>query len=89
MTLFKNDLFIWLGPTAEFFFYSSKPNIAVSGFDYAQSFAGLFAAGFNADVIYPLKRNFQLESSLSLTVLSLGYRMVDSEDFIFRTKLII
>jgi hypothetical protein len=80
MTLFKNDLFIWLGPSTEFFFYYSKPNIAVSGFDYAQSFAGLIALGFNADVIYPLKHNFQLESSLSLTVLSLGFRMVDVEE---------
>ena len=80
MTLFKNDLFIWLGPSTEFFFYYSKPNIAVSGFDYAQSFAGLFALGFNADVICPLKRNFQLESSLNLTALSLGFRMVDSEE---------
>lgn len=80
MTLFKNDLYIWLGPSTEFFFYYSKPNIAVSGFDYAQSFAGLLALGFKADVIYPLKHNFQLESSLSLTVLSLGIRMVDSEE---------
>ena len=80
MTLFKNDLYIWLGPSTEFFFYYSKPNIAVSGFDYAQSFAGLLALGFKADAIYPLKRNFQLESSLGLTVLSLGFRMVDSEE---------
>ena len=57
--LFKNDLYIWLGPSAEVFFYYSKPNIAVSGFDYAQSFAVLFAGGFNSDVIYPLKPNFQ------------------------------
>ena len=80
MTLFKNDLYIWLGPSVEFFFYYSKPNIAVSGFDYAQSFAGLFALGLNADIIYSLKRNFQLESSLSLAVLSLGFRMVDNEE---------
>ena len=80
MLLFKKDLYIWLGPSTEFFFYNNKPNIAVSGFDYAQSFAGLLALGFNADVIYPLKRNFQLESSLSLTVLSLGIRMVDTEE---------
>ena len=80
MTLFNNDLYIWLGPSVDFFFYYSKPDIAVSGFDYAQSFAILFAAGFNADVIYPLKPNFQLESSISLTVLSLGFRMVDGEE---------
>lgn len=79
-SLFKKDLFIWLGPSTEFFFYYSKPDIAVSGFDYAQSLAGLFALGFNADAIYPLKRNFQLEFSLSLTALSLGWRMVDTEE---------
>ena len=80
MTLFKKDLFIWLGPSTGFYFYYSKPNIAVGGFDYAQSLAGLFAVGFNTDVIYPLKHNFQLESSLSLTVLSLGFHIVDSDE---------
>ncbi len=80
MILFKNDLYIWLGPSTELYFYYNKPNIAVSGFDYAQSFAGLLALGFYADFIYPLGRNFQVESSLSLTVLSLGFRMVDSEE---------
>ncbi len=78
--MFKKDLYIWLGPSTDFFLYNSEPFIAVSGFDYAKSFAGLFSLGFNADVIYPLKRNFQLESSLSLTVLSLGIRMVDTEE---------
>ena len=78
--LFQKDLFIWLGPSTDFFLYYSKPYIAVTGFDYAQSFAGLFSLGFNADVIYPLNQNFQLESSLRLAVLSLGWRMVDSEE---------
>ena len=78
--LFKKDLHIWLGASTNFFFYYAKPQIAVSGFDYAQSFAGLFSLGFNADVIYPINHKFQLESSLRLTVLSLGLRMVDSEE---------
>ena len=80
MTLFKEKLLIWLGPSTEFFVYYSKPNIAVSGFDYSQSIAMLFALGFNADVIYPLKRNFQLEFSFNVTVLSMGYRMTDMEE---------
>ena len=78
--LFHHDLYAWLGPTTEFFFYYNKPDIAVSGFDYAQSFAGLFSVGGRTEVIYPLKRNLQLESSLGITVLSLGFRMVDSEE---------
>jgi predicted porin len=78
--LFKKELYIWLGPSTEFFFYYAKPHIAVSGFDYAQSFAGLFSLGFNADIVYSLNQSFQLESSLRSTVLSLGWRMVDSEE---------
>ena len=78
--LFKKELYIWLGPSTEFFFYYAKPHIAVSGFDYAQSFAGLFSLGFNADIVYSLNQNFQFESSLRSTVLSLGWRMVDSEE---------
>ena len=78
--LFKNDLYIWLGPSTELFFYYSKPNIAFSGFDYAQSFAVLAAIGFNADVIYPVNNNFQLESSLSLTAISMGFHLVDTEE---------
>ena len=80
MLLFKKELYIWLGPSTEFFFYYAKPHIAVSGFDYAQSFAGLFSLGFNADIVYSLNQSFQLESSLRSTVLSLGWRMVDSEE---------
>jgi hypothetical protein len=78
--IFKKDLYIWLGPSTEFFFFANNQNIAVTGFDYAQSYAALFSLGFQAECIFPLKRNFQLESSLRLTVLSLGYRMVDSEE---------
>ena len=78
--LFKKELYTWLGPSTEFFFYYAKPHIAVSGFDYAQSFAGLFSLGFNADIVYSLNQNFQFESSLRSTVLSLGWRMVDSEE---------
>jgi hypothetical protein len=78
--LFKKKLYIWLGPSTEFFFYYSKPHIAVSGFDYAQSFAGLFSLGFNTEAVYSLNQNFQLESSLRSTVLSLGLRMVDNEE---------
>lgn len=76
----NNDLYIWLGPSTDFYFFYNVPNIAVSGFDYAQSYAALFSLGFNADAIYPLNQNFQVESSLKMSLLSLGFRMVDSEE---------
>jgi len=79
-SLFKKDLYFWLGPSTEIFVYNNDQDIAVSGFDYAQSMAGMISLGINVDAIYPLKRKLSLESSLRLTVLSLGFRSVDSEE---------
>ena len=79
-SLFNKDLYLWLGPATEFFFFYNDQNIAVSGFDYAQSVAALFSVGLNMHGIYPLNSKIQLESSLKLTVLSLGFRMVDNEE---------
>ena len=80
MTLLKKSLFLWIGPFGEFYFFYNKPDIAVSGFDYAQSFAALLSLGLNAECIYPVKQKFQVESSLRFTVLSFGGRMVDNEE---------
>jgi hypothetical protein len=80
LSLFNKDLFIWLGPSTEFFFYVNEPRISVDGFDYAQSFAGLFSIGFNTEAIYPLSRTIFLETSLDLTPLSVGIHIVDSEE---------
>lgn len=79
-TLLNRDFHLWIGPAFDLFFFFNKPKIAVSGFDYAQSFALLLSAAINADMILKLNPKFQLESSLKLTVLSLGMRMVDSEE---------
>ncbi len=76
-TLFKKDLFIWLGPTADIFIYFNEPNIAYSGINLAMSFAGLISVGFDADFVYPLSDKFQLESTVYLSVLSLGFRMIE------------
>jgi hypothetical protein len=71
---------LWLGPSTEFFFFYNDQNIAVSGFDYAQSAAGLFSLGVNVNGIYPVRNNLQLESAITLTILSLGFRLVDNEE---------
>jgi len=80
MTMFNKGLFLWIGPSSEFYFFYNKPDIAVSGFDYAQSFAVLFSLGLNAVCIYPVNNKFQVESLLRFTVLSFGGRMVDNEE---------
>jgi len=80
ISIFQKDLYLWLGPSTEFLYVYNDQNIAVAGFDYAQSFAGLFSLGLNVNGIYPLMHHLQLESSLRLTVLSLGLRMVDSDE---------
>lgn len=79
-TLFSKDVYTFLGPSTELFFYYNNQNIAVDGFDYAQSFAALFSLGISSEIIYPVWSNFNVESSLAFSVLSLGLRIVDSEE---------
>ena len=80
MSLFTRDVYAFLGPSTELYFFYNKQNIAVSGFDYAQSFAALFSVGLNSEIIFPIRKDLQAESSLCLSILSLGFRMVDSEE---------
>lgn len=79
-SLFSKMAYAYIGPATEIFVYTNKQNIAVSGFDYAQSFAALLSLGLSCDLIYPLSGSFNIESSLSFSVLSLGLRMVDMEE---------
>ncbi len=78
--LFNRDLNIWLGPTAELFFFYNDQHIAVDGFDYTQSLAALLSAGIDFAGIYSLSSAFKIESSIAMTVLSLGVRIVDEEE---------
>ena len=80
ISLFQKDLYLWLGPATELFFFSNDQNIAVSGFDYAQSYAGLLSVGLNAEGIYPVNEAWVFESAVRLTVLSLGLHMVDNDE---------
>ena len=80
MSLLARDVYAFLGPSSELYFFYNKQNIAVSGFDYAQSFAALFSIGLNSEFIFPIRKNLQAEGALGLSMLSLGFRMVDSEE---------
>lgn len=79
-TLFNNNTYLYLGPTTELFFYYNNQNIAVSGFDYAQSIAVLISLGFSSELFYPLSDKIYIETSLDFDLLSLGFRTVDSEE---------
>jgi hypothetical protein len=79
-SLFAKKAYAYLGPSTEVFVYTNKQNIAISGFDYAQSFAALLSLGLSSGIIYPLSNSFNIESSLNFGVLSLGFRMVDMEE---------
>ncbi len=74
------DLYLWLGPSVDTNVLYNKPDIAVSGFDYAQSFAYLIGGSFNAAATLPLNSKFLVESSFNVSLLSFGLRMVDSEE---------
>ena len=79
-TIFSKDAHLYLGPSTELFFYYNNQNIAVDGFDYAQSFALLISGGISSQLFYKLSNSFNIEGSLDFSVLSLGFRMVDSEE---------
>jgi hypothetical protein len=78
--MFNKDAYLYLGPSTELFVYYNKQNIAVSGFDYAQSLALLISAGVNSQLFYKLWHDFNIEGSFNFNVLSLGFRMVDMEE---------
>ena len=78
--LFHKDLHIFLGPSTDFIYFFNEPDIAVAGFDYSQSFAAMLSVGLNTDVVYPITQKFQIESFLSLSVLSFTFRAVDSDE---------
>ena len=80
LRLFERDFGLWLGPTTDIFYYSNNPDIAVSGFDYTNSYAALFSLGFRGDAIYPVSDRFSIESTLQSTIFSAGIRAVDSEE---------
>lgn len=79
-TLFDKEAYTYLGPSTELFFYYNQQNIAVSGFDYAQSYAMLISGSINFHLYYLLTKDFNIEGSLGFSIISLGFRMVDMEE---------
>jgi hypothetical protein len=80
ISLFSRDVHAFVGPSTELYFFYNRQNIAVSGFDYAQSFAALLSLGARSEAIFPIRQSLQVEGSLAFSLLSLGFRMVDFEE---------
>jgi hypothetical protein len=78
--LLSRDLFVFLGPSTGVHFFANELQIAVSGFDYAQSFAVLISLGLHTEIIMPLAPGLEAEGRLRFAALSLGMRMVDDEE---------
>ena len=73
--LFGNDLFTYIGPSAEAFVYYRKQNIAQNpeaSPDIYQSGAWLFSLGARGEMTLLFGEGFQLESALQASLLSLG-----------------
>lgn len=78
--LFGNDVYMFIGPSAEIFAYYNDQKIAVDGFDYSQSLAVLLSGSFTSRLIYILSENLDIEGSLDFSLLSLGVRIIDEEE---------
>lgn len=79
-SLLSRDVFAFLGPSIGAHFFYNEPQIAVDGFDYAQSFAVLISLGLHTEIFMPLGHGLQAEGRLRFAALSLGVRMVDDEE---------
>lgn len=80
LNLFRKELGFWIGPTTDFAYFENHPEIAVSGFDYTNSFATLISLGFRSDAVYPAGIKWALETSIRFTLLTVGMRTVDEEE---------
>lgn len=80
LKLFDNEVYIYLGPASELFFYYNKQRIAVSGFNYSQSGVLLISGSLNTNVYYKLSENLNLEGTMNFGVLAFAFRMVDAEE---------
>jgi hypothetical protein len=80
VSLFRKNFGLWLGPTTDVYYFQNNPDIAVSGFDYTNSYATLLSLGFRFDGIYTLSERFSMETTVQTSLLSLGMRSVDREE---------
>jgi len=81
-SLLDRDVFAYVGPSADLFFYYRQQQIASGGnaFFSAYSFAMFFSLDVNSTLVLPLSSGFSTEGSARLSLLSLGGRLADMHD---------
>jgi hypothetical protein len=78
--LLSRDAYAFLGPSAELFLLFNEQHVAVANPNFSESGAGLVSLGIDSRVVAPRGDHLQAEASLQLAVLSLGLRVVDTEE---------
>jgi len=73
-TLFSKNVFTYIGPSTEFFLFSNTPKYVEGGVNINYSFILLISGGINFEFIVPFQHRIQIESSIYLSLLSLGIR---------------
>jgi hypothetical protein len=78
-SLFTKRVFILLGPSSELFVHFRRQNIAGSNESIlnAYSFALLISGGIRSEAYCPINSDLQLQSSVGLSILSFGGRIVN------------
>jgi hypothetical protein len=78
----SHDVFAYIGPSTELFFYYRQQRIATGGnaFFSAYSFAFFLSASANSTLVVPISPVVSVESSARLALLSVGFRLTDFQD---------
>ena len=79
LNLFSKKVYIYLGPSWDFYLHFRNQNMASHMMATTLSSATLVSLGLNSEFICPIKPKLQAEGSLGLNLLSLGGRLPDLE----------
>ena len=73
--LFNKDVFVFLGPSTDIYFYFNQQQFAESGIYFDFSFLAMISACADAFFVIPVGKRLSVESNLGLNVFSLGIQM--------------
>lgn len=75
--LFKNDVYTFLGPSVDYFFYYNQQKFAGTGIYFDFSFVTMISAAADLYLNMPLGKRWFVEANIRFSVLSLGLQMPD------------
>ena len=73
--LFKNDVYTYVGPSVDYFFYYNQQNFSGSGIYFDFSFVTMISAAVDLYLNMPLGSRWFIECNLRFSILSLGLQM--------------